>query len=315
MWPDVLPSVAAWQLQTRLKAARINADKSRADVASGLDWSVSKLLRIENGDVGVGTTDLMALAKVYLLSNEDTQELIELARTSRRPGVVSEFQDVMTKEFRRWLDFELAAQEIRQYEPKLVPGVLQTDGYATSIVNAYNPGESAEVTRRKVQARLRRAEYLLRANGPKMWFIVDEAALRRGIGNERIKDRDFSVTLGVLDNIKRLNTVGRAARRERIEEDLNPKVSVQIMPFAYGAYGALRGPFEILEFADPGRDYMLYEETVRMDVVTQNPGKEITPYLEKFERMAKVAPSPDLTNDLIDRISKLIHDGLNGIPL
>ena len=313
--PDELPSVAAWRLRTKLQEARSRVGKSRSNVATALDWSVSKLLRIENGGVGVATADLIALARVYSLSDEDTDELIELARASRRPGIASEFQDVMTREFTRWLEFELDAQEIWQYEPKLVPGILQTPDYATSIVGAYDEESPLEDIERKVQARMLRAEYLLRPDGPRMSFIVDEAALRRGIGNERSDDRDFSVMRSVFSNIKKLNTVGRAQRGGSLEEDLNPNVSVQIMPFAYGAYAALRGPFEILKSSGSSRNYMLYEETRKGDVVNAHPREEIDPYLKNFNRMAKMAPGPELTNDLIDQISGLIDKRLNGVPL
>ena len=77
--PEVFPSVAKWQLHTRLMAARRNMKKSRAEVAESLDWSVSKLLRIENGNVGVATSDLMALCEVYSLSDSERIDMIELA--------------------------------------------------------------------------------------------------------------------------------------------------------------------------------------------------------------------------------------------
>ena len=142
----------------------------------------------------------------------------------------------------------MTASEIRSYETKLIPGVLQTDAYATSIVTAYLPHEPPSTIERIVQARLLRAEHLLGPAGPKMWFMIDEAALRRGIGNERNGELDFSIMRRVLNNLRHLNTVGRAENGDAIEQSLNPNVSVQIVPFAIGAYTALRGPFEILEF-------------------------------------------------------------------
>jgi transcriptional regulator with XRE-family HTH domain len=311
--PEVLPSVAGWQLQIKLKQARVNAQMTREQVAEELDLSISKLLRIENGDNRIRTLDLKALAKLYGLSMEKTDEMIELARISRRPTIANEFRDVLTPEFRRWVEFEASAQYIRQYESKLIPGIFQNDGYAYSIITAYSEGETEDVIERRVQARLKRSESLLRPDGPSMWFIMDEAALRRGVGNTT-NNRDYSDILSILDNLKRLNTVGRTKRGEPIEDSLNPKVSIQIVPFEIGAYSAMPAPFEILEFADPSQDLMVYEETRRGDFVIQDRGEYTTPFLERFYATEKIAPGAEQTPDFIDDISQMILNGTNGIP-
>jgi transcriptional regulator with XRE-family HTH domain len=311
--PEELPSVAGWQLQTKLKEARVEARMTRDQVAEKLDWSISKLLRIENGNSRVTTLDLKALAELYGLSREEADRMIELAHISRRPTIANEFRDVLTPEFRRWIEFELSAEYIRQYESKLIPGIFQNDGYAYSIIAAYSEGETEDVIERRVQARFVRSEWLLRPDGPSMWFIIDEAALRRGVGNSK-NNRDFSDMLSVLDNLKRFNTVGRAKRGEQIEEDLNPRVSIQIVPFEIGAYAALPAPFEILEFADPSRDFMVYEETRRGDFVIQDRGEYVTSFLTRFFATEKLAPGPEQTPDFVDGIRQMIMNGTNGIP-
>lgn len=310
--PEVLPSVAGRELRTKLKEARENAGRTRNDVARALDWSVTKLLRIENGDVRITTTDLRALTREYQIGDEEIDRLVELARISRRPTLGSEYRDVMTKEFNRWLEFEMNAKYIRQYESKLLPGILQDDEYAKSVVTAYSNGVTKAAIARIVEARLKRAAYLLRRDGPSMWFVIDEAALRRGVGNSPT-DVSFSVMLQTLRNLKRLNTVGRARRGEKIEDELNPNVSIQVMPLAYGIYPALRGPFEVLDFANPGHDYMLYEENPREDFVLQDSATEIDEYLKKFKWLEATTPEPELTNDLIDEIIDLMEKGRNGV--
>jgi transcriptional regulator with XRE-family HTH domain len=309
---EVMPSVAGWQLQTRLKQARVDAQMTRDEVADTLDWSISKLLRIENGNSRVTKVDLEALAKLYDLSVKKTDEMIELAKISRQPTIANEFKDVLTPEFRRWIEFELSADYIRQYETTLIPGIFQNDGYAHSVMIAYSEGQPEDVIERKVQARFIRAEWLLHRDGPQMWFIIDESALRRGIGNSE-HNRDFSDMLSVLDNLKRFNTVGRTKRGEQIEDDLNPSVSIQIVPFEVGAYSALPAPFEILEFDDPNQDLMAYEETRRGDFVIQDRGEYVTPFLNRFYATEKIAPPAEQTPDLIDGIRQMIMSGTNGI--
>ena len=312
--PEVLPSVAERDLISRLRQLRGRNEMSREQVAKALDWSVSKLLRIENGNIGISTSDLLALARVYSLGDDYTDELVELARTSRRPGVVAGFSDVLTKEFSSWIEFELAAAEIHHYEPKLIPGPLQVNGYATSILTAYNPGRSQSVIKKKVEARRIRAQYLFGVGGPRLWYMIDEAALHRGVGNELSNTQDYSVMRRVFKNIRLLNTMGRVANGEEIEADLNPNVSVQIMPFGLGAYGALSGPFEVLEFKDPRDNYMMYQETPVGDFVSDEQHK-ITSYLESFEEMQSAAPPVTKTNELIDQVEALMVNGQNGLPL
>jgi transcriptional regulator with XRE-family HTH domain len=310
---EVLPSIAGLQLQTKLKQARADAKLTRKQAAEKSNLHLTKLLRIENGDTKVFTNDLIALASVYKLSNEVTDEMIELARISWQPTIADDFRGVLTTEFRKWLEFELSAKYIRQYETKLIPGILQDNGYAYSIISVYSEGDEEDVIKRRVQARSKRAELLLGPDGPSMWFIIDEAALRRGIGNS-MSNRDFSIMLRVLDNLKKLNTVGRSARGEAIEDNLNPNVSIQIVPFEVGAYSALPGPFEILEFDDPGQELMVYEETRRGDFVIKDGWEDVNPFLERFIATEEIALPAKETPDFLDRISQMMLNGTNGIP-
>ena len=171
----------------------------------------------------IQTSDLMALLTQYRISDVSANELIELARISRRPTVGSRYRDVMTDEFSAWLEFELYANHVRQYEMKLVPGILQIYGYAYSIIYELS-GRSydEDYVHRIAQARLERAEHLTAPTGPTMNFIIDEGALRRGVGNLPGK-RDFGTMMRVLKNIQRLNTIGRAALGTRSRRTLTPE--------------------------------------------------------------------------------------------
>jgi transcriptional regulator with XRE-family HTH domain len=310
---EVLPSIAGLQLQTKLKDARDRAKLTRKQAADKSNLHLTKLLRIENGATKVSTNDLIALANAYALSRGATDELIELARISWQPTIADDFRSVLTPEFRKWLEFELSAKYLRQYETKYIPGILQNNGYAYSVISIYSEGEAEDVIQRRVQARSKRADLLLGPDGPSMWFIIDEAALRRGIGNS-MDNRDFSIMLRVLDNLKKLNTVGRRDRGEPIEDDLNPNVSIQIVPFEIGVYSALPGPFEILEFDDPRQELIVYEETRRGDFVIKGPGEYVTPFLERFFATEEIALPAKETSDFLDRIGQMMLNGTNGIP-
>jgi transcriptional regulator with XRE-family HTH domain len=297
------PAVARRQLRLTLRKARALADKTQAEVADALDWSPSKIMRIENGQVAVQTSDLMALGTQYpSLTREQMNELKDLARIARSPNVASRYEDVLTREFKEWLEYEAFARSIRQYETLFVPGVLQTDEYATGIViGLMGVGRTVRRAERIVQARLERAESLVGPDGPAMSFIVDQAALVRAVGNED-GSRGVQTMIDQLTYLKKMNTRGRAALNETIEDDLNPDISLQVVPFSIGAYQALRGPFEIAEFEEESLDSMLYFENPEGDQVIRDNPETLQNYSDLFATIKKRIPGPEETGRILDSI-------------
>ncbi|BCB86561.1 helix-turn-helix domain-containing protein [Phytohabitans suffuscus] len=305
------PVVAKRQLRRRLRQARVAADKSQTDVAAALDWSPSKILRIENGQVGVQTSDIVALLTQYpQLSSEQVEELVALARESRKATVSSRYRDVLSRPFAEWLDHEAFAAEIIQYETKFVPGVLQTRAYAEAIVRAlYGKSVDDTTVGRIVDVRMTRAQTLTGPDGPKMSFIVDEAVLRRAVGNEG-GSVGYRVMVEQLRQLQGLNTAGQAA----VPAEVNPNLAVQVVPFELGGYQALQSPFEVLGFEDEDDENMLYLELPGGDEVIRDRMDEIIPYMDMFADLQRRLASPDATNDIIDRVIALMEGGRNGIP-
>jgi len=307
------PAVAKRQLVLRLRRTRLAAKKSQAEVAESLDWSASKVLRIENGHVVVATSDLLALMTLYGADETYTSEMIDLSRSARKPSILGSYRDVLTPEFADWLEHEAYAARIRQYESKFIPGVLQTGDYAQSVVRAGLGREAPqERVNRIVESRLNREQLLTGPDGPEVSFIVDESAVRRGIGHEDGR-RDYADMISQLEQLKRLNTRGRRERQEEIEDDLNPNIGIQIVPFEMGSYQALRGPFELLEFQDPEDDNMVYFENPDGDVVIRETHDETAIYLDMFTELQKLLPSYASTDQYIDQVIELMEQGRNGV--
>ena len=59
------PTVQRRRLRSELRQRREAAGLTQDQVASRMDWSVSKLVRIEAGAVGISTNDLRALLDLY----------------------------------------------------------------------------------------------------------------------------------------------------------------------------------------------------------------------------------------------------------
>ena len=73
------------KLRVELKRLRATRELTQRNVAERLDWSQSKVIRIENGSVAVGVTDLQALLRLYGVDDQETiDSMVEMARGSKR---------------------------------------------------------------------------------------------------------------------------------------------------------------------------------------------------------------------------------------
>jgi transcriptional regulator with XRE-family HTH domain len=284
--------------------------KTQTEAAEMLDWSPSKILRIENGQSAVAISDLLALLTIYPGLDAERETLLELAREAKRPTLATQFSDVFSPSYREWVEYEAYATTIQQYEPQVVPGMLQTDEYARSIVEA-NIGNDTARASRIVEARLQRSELLVGSGGPAMEFIIDEVALRRTIDSNDIH-RGYPNTIGQLSHLMMMNTRGRQAMGETVEPELNPNISIQIAPFSMGPYLAMRHPFELIEFEDEDDPYMMYFENPDFDQVLRDKYEEIEKYIERFAQLKKRIPSPKETSKQIEFIIQLFREGKNG---
>ncbi|BCB73871.1 helix-turn-helix transcriptional regulator [Phytohabitans flavus] len=235
---------------------------SQKDVAEAQDWSVSKLLRIEGGAVGVSTTDLRALLDMYQLRDPELVGQLTLWAQAARRSPLSVYRDVLSAEFLTYLNYEGSAAVVRQWEPLLVPGLLQTESYARAIIHAFAPeGRSERIIERQIEARMSRQEVLRQPGAPEMFFILDESVLRRRVG-------------GGVTMIQQLEHLREQAER--------PHISIQILPFAMGAHRNMRTPFVILEFKEANVEDLLFLENPRGDLLDRDDGEELAVYLASF---------------------------------
>jgi transcriptional regulator with XRE-family HTH domain len=159
--PLEAPEVLRRRLKDALRKARENADLTQKAVAQQLDWSPSKIIRIEQGAVGVSSTDVRALLRLYGVDDESqVRELTELAKRSRKQSW-SEYKDVYSQVSLTLFAYESAAKRILNYEPTFIPGLLQTEEYAQALLRGL--GHSEERVDLKVRARLARQELLERS--------------------------------------------------------------------------------------------------------------------------------------------------------
>nr|WP_170324027.1 helix-turn-helix transcriptional regulator [Cryptosporangium phraense] len=270
------PAVHRRRLRAALRTARETAQRTQRDVATAMDWSLSKLIRIETGVVTITTNDLRALLAHYGVTDQATvAEMVATARSARQPSIWSAYNDVVGPNFVAYLAHESAASVIRGFEPLLVPGLLQTPDYARAVLlkESTRPDETKVQT--LLELRLARQELLAAGNDrPQIFYLLDEAVIRRVVGGPSVMRQQLRYLLELIEA---------------------PDVSVLIVPFRAGIYSLLRWPSILLEFADLADANMLYIEHPERDFLVREGEHEIpelghpSAYLEAYWEVENLA--------------------------
>ncbi|MGH3241045.1 MAG: helix-turn-helix domain-containing protein [Spirillospora sp.] len=277
------PTVRQRRLRVELRKARDNASLTQEQVADNLDWSLSKVIRIESGSVGVSTTDLKALLTLYGVPEERTAELVEVARLARERAWWSGYRKMISQQYYDRIGYESAAGTIRQYENLIVPGLLQTQEYAHEYISRLIPAESARNVEMLVELRMRRQEILEGEDPPQLFFILDESVVRRLIGGPRMM---------------------RTQLRRLIDFANQPHITIEVVPFTVGVNPGLSGSFTILEFSTPEDDDVLYLENPSSMRVTRDRPDTVVAYREDFEKLRRMSLHPEGTAVLLNQLAE-----------
>lgn len=271
------PTVQRRRLRVELRKARDAAGLRQAEVASAMDWSPSKLIRIESGQVGISTNDLKALLSYYGVKDmARVNNLLELARSTRGASFYDQYADLLKPGFKEYLAYEASASVVRQYDTVLIPGLLQTEEYGRAILEQ-SAGFGDDAVDRAWAVRQHRQELHDRDNPPDMLFILDEATVRRRVGRGMV----------MCHQLERLREFAAQSH-----------VSLQIMPFSRGAHPGMLGNFVILEFGDPNLDDLVHVESMNQ-ITIRDDADFISQYLEKFLKLEEMALSPEDSDQLL----------------
>lgn len=260
---EVDPEVPRRRLRTALQQTRVDADKTQLEVATALEWSLSKVVRMESGAVRIAPTDLRALLDYYGIQDPGrVGRLLADARAARAPAWWADHQGLLSREFISYLGFEGSATHLRQFHASLIPGLLQTEPYARAVLTAVREQENVEEL---VRARLRRQRLLDRSDEPQFDFVLDEAALRRRIGGREV----------MLEQLRQLEDLSR-----------RPNISIRTVPFDAGAYAGLAGSFVALEIED---EQVVYVEDAEGGLLRRDDLPATEGYLSRFRQLIEVA--------------------------
>ena len=168
------------------------------------------------------------------------------------------------------MDLESAATLIRTYEGQLVPGLLQTEDYMRAVIAGAHLDELAEEAERRVALRMARQTLLTRPDAPRLWAVIDEAALRRPVGRPEVMRGQLE---RLIDATKLTNVV------------------LQILPFGAGAHPGMVGAFSILRFADQELPDVVYVEHLT-NALYLDRRDDVNQYLHVMDRISMRAAPP-----------------------
>jgi transcriptional regulator with XRE-family HTH domain len=284
---DQGPVVQSALLRGELVRLRRESGLTQEQVASDLEWSPSKLIRVEGGRSSVTKVDLDALLTKYGVTSESTRERLQLLnRGARERGWWDKYREDVSTTYLNYVGFEAGAAFIRQFESGFLPGLLQTAEYAEAVtVNSVDAVRVAAIVGLRLQ---RQSELAQRDPRPRQYYVVDEAVIRRHVGIA--KDPDIMPT--------QLRSVADKAE----QDDL---VTVRVIPFEAGAHRGLSGPFTLLEF-DGGLSDLLYIDAGRGEFASMVQGDDalIAEYRDDFELLLGDALSAEKSIDLIRTVAE-----------
>ncbi|MBL7493725.1 helix-turn-helix domain-containing protein [Frankia sp. AgB1.9] len=275
------PSVRSRGLGAELRDLRTALGLTSRAVAEQLGWSPSTLSRLESGQRGISPEDIAALLVVYKITGVERDRLLDRAREADQPGwweATWPGQTGLPKALVGLIGFESQATRIVDVAMVLVPGLLQTAEYSRAVM--VGGGLAPQAVEARVAARLGRQAILSRPDPPELHVLLDEAALRRPVGGPAVM-------------ATQLRHVLTAAQR--------PSITVQVLPFEFGAHEGAGGSFVLLEF-DKGRAIVHLEHAAGS--MFQDEPEDVAPFVEIRDALTARALNPAQSTDVLVEVAE-----------
>lgn len=280
--PEQNPTLRARRLAFELIRRREVAGLSREEAAKQLEWSTSTIFRIETGRTRPQPGNVKVLLELYGVSGAERDGLIQLAREARQPGWWHSFRDVLPNPYEVYIGLEGGASTIRNFEPSVVPGLLQTERYAQATFKGGPRELDHHEIEGRAEVRMTRQQILSRNDRPRLWTVIDEAVIRRVVGGPEVM---------------------REQLHHLVEAAEQGKTTIQVVPFQAGAHSGTTGPFVILDFPGEAESPVVYVETLAGDIYLEQV-PDVSRYTIAFERLLAAALHPDDSVRLIERVAR-----------
>ncbi|TWF77734.1 helix-turn-helix protein [Pseudonocardia hierapolitana] len=266
-------------LARQLKLLREQSGLTLEQAAPKLDFSVSKLSRIENAQVVIDVHWVKSMLDVYDVGGVRWNELLELAREAQQPG----WWRAYGLGNNSYIAFETEARRVQVFTLGYVPGLLQTADYARALMRGVPVRRTDEELDNEVAARMYRQQRLNSEENPlELVTVVDESALYRPVGGPEVLRRQLEQIAVLAD----LDTV-----------------TLRVLPSAVGAHAGLASSFTILSFGELGEPEMAHvEHTIGALILHKE--AEVARARVAFECVLSDALDPAESLALIQRLAR-----------
>ncbi|QLY30028.1 helix-turn-helix domain-containing protein [Nocardia huaxiensis] len=278
------------QLGRYLREGRMQCNMTIAEAAALMEWSESKLQRLETGNAEkIRVLDVRELCRIYDFDDEFATALVGLAQQASVKSWWHEYDDLIPEGFNVYVGLEASARALISYQPDLIPGLLQTTDYARVLISDYWPDAAHDQIDRRVQLKMRRQSLVTRKRSPAtLDVVIHETALRRVVGNPRVM---------------------AAQLRRAADMSTLPTIAVRVLPFSAGVpTGHTVGPFVILEFGRdsgnrPVEPTVVYLENFLGDLYLEKQAS-VDRYHQAYQALQQSALDEATSRDLLRKAAK-----------
>jgi transcriptional regulator with XRE-family HTH domain len=263
------PITGVQAFAAELRAQREAAELTQAQLAKLMGYSESVIAKLET---------CRTIPSPQHAGQAD--EALRLPGTFRRLR-----QAMLNRSYESWvralLEMEDRATVLRNWEPLVVPGLLQTEAYARGMIRAGRPGDSDAEVEQMVIARISRQAIWDRTDPPPpmLFAVLGEAILRQRVGNAQIM-RDQLAHLAEMAG--------------------NPRITVQVLPFGAAAHPGMLGPFLVASF-DSDRDSAYLDNALDGQVTERR--NQVARITLLYDSLRSVALSPGESTELIMKVA------------
>lgn len=260
------------ELGAVLREWRVRAGLQGQELARRIGWSQSHISRLESGNANITEMTVVQFLAFCGATAQDVADALQQAKETEDGYLVR--RDVL----RNLVLHETKSSKIRSTAPLLIPGLLQTEGYAHAVMQLPEQFSETEIAS-MVATRMGRQELLTRWRRPEFTYFIYEAALRSPVGDNLVMNEQM------------LHLAFLADRKD---------LAIRVVPFPRGARAACANHFTLMEFAEHGP--VLYLESPFAGMFIEN-SDDIATARRYLHRLAGEALDGEQSRQLLAQLA------------
>ena len=261
-------------LGRRLRLMREESGHTLDSAAPRLDWSTSKLARIETAQQIVDVHGVRSMLDLYGVGGAEWGSLIELTRAARQNGWWRGYGIGDNT----YVGYEAAAVQVQEYAAGVLSGLLQTPAHSRTLFEASPVRRTPAELDREVEVRAIRQRRLTDPDDPlHLDVVLDEAVLVRPVGSAAV----HRAQLAHLVDVAELSTV-----------------TLQVLPLTAGAHASMGSGFLVLSFGDLAEPDMAYVEHA-LGAAHVTGERDVASARKQFDQLRTLALSPARSLELL----------------